>query len=101
MAIKHDSVADSWSTIVLNGAGQDKWLMDTVEEMVRNAQMQGVTTGQTEISSGIFGERRKVLVVNYTRLRDYRLYVYARDFGTNLDVSWYLTINPGGLKRMM
>src|SRR5262245_39473731 len=101
MAIRHDSVADSWNTLVHNGAGHDKWLLDTVEGMIREAQMPGVTTGQTDISGGMFSERRKFLVVNYARLRDYRLYISARDFGTNLDVSWYLTIQPGGLKRMV
>jgi hypothetical protein len=43
----------------------------------------------------------KFLVVNHGSIRDYHLYIGARDFGTNLDVSWYLTIQPGGLKRMM
>lgn len=101
MAIKHDSVASSWNTLVINGAGHDKWVMDTVEQMIKDAQMPGVTTGQQDINSGLFGQGRRFLCVNYNRLRDYRLYIGARDFGTNLDVSWYLTIQPGGLKRMM
>src|SRR5262249_16622408 len=101
MAIRHDSVAQSFNTLVLNGAGHDKWFMDTVEEMIRQAQMPSVSTGQMEISSGAFGEKRKMLCVNHARLRDYRLYICARDFGTNLDVAWYLTINPGAVKRTL
>ena len=41
MAIKHDSVASSWNTLVINGAGKDKWVMDTVEQMIKDAQMPG------------------------------------------------------------
>jgi len=36
-----------------------------------------------------------------TSLRDYRMYIGARDFGTNLDVSWYVTIQPSALKRAL
>ncbi|HEX77591.1 MAG TPA: hypothetical protein G4O03_04165 [Dehalococcoidia bacterium] len=32
-------------------------------------------------------------------LSDYRMYVSARDYGNNLDVSWYLTCEPGFFKR--
>ncbi len=34
-------------------------------------------------------------------LRDYKLYIGARDYGTSLDVSWYLTIQPSALKRTL
>jgi len=99
MALKHESVTSSWNTLVINGAGKDKWVMDTVEGMIKDAHMPGVTTGQQDVSTGLFGSKRKFLVVNHTSLRDYRLYIGARDFGTNLDVSWYLTIQPSALKR--
>jgi hypothetical protein len=99
MALKNESVTSSWNSLVINGAGKDKWVMDTVEGMIKNAHMPGVTTGQEEVSSGLFGARRKFLVVSHANLRDYKLYIGARDFGANLDVSWYLTINPGALKR--
>ena len=99
MALKHESVTSSWNTLVINGAGKDKWVMDTIEKMIKDAHMPGVTTGQEDVSSGLFGARRKFLVVNHQNLRDYRMYIGARDFGSNLDVSWYLTIQPSAMKR--
>src|SRR6266705_4231765 len=99
MALKNESVTSSWNSLVIQGAGKDKWVMDTVEQMIKEAHMPGVTTGQQEVSSGLFGAKRKFLVVNHTSLRDYRMYIGARDFGTNLDVPWYVTIQPSALKR--
>lgn len=89
MALKHESVTSSWNALVINGAGKDKWVMDTVEGMIKDAHMPNVTTGQMDISSGLFGAKRKFLVVNHNNLRDYRLYIGARDFGTNLDLGFY------------
>lgn len=99
MALKHESVASSWNALVIQGAGKDKWVMDKVEGMIKEAHMPGITTGQEVVSSGLFGAKRKFVVVNHNNLRDYKLYIGARDFGTNLDVSWYLTIQPSALKR--
>jgi hypothetical protein len=31
MALKYESVTSSWNALVVNGAGKDKWVMDTVE----------------------------------------------------------------------
>jgi hypothetical protein len=99
MALKRESVTSSWNALVINGAGKDKRVMDTIEQMIKDANMPGVTRVQEEVGSGLFGAKRKFLVVNHRNLRDYKLYIAARDFGSNLDVSWYLTIQPSALKR--
>ena len=51
-------------------------------------------------SSFIFGAKRDFLVASHQTLRDSRIYIAARDFGSNLDISWYLTIQPRFLKRI-
>ena len=38
-------------------------------------------------------------MVSYSTLREYRMFIGARDIGTHLEVSWFLTLNPGFLKR--
>ena len=45
----------------------------------------------------VLGSARKFLVVVYKgnfRLKPYQIFVNARDFGNNLDVSWYMTYRP-------
>jgi hypothetical protein len=37
------------------------------------------------------GKRRDYLLLTHERFDDYLMCVGARDYGTNLDVSWYLT----------
>ena len=46
-----------------------------------------------------FGEKRPFLIVQNLRTKNYKMYINARDFGTNLDVSWYFMVEPRYLKR--
>ena len=61
--------------------------------------MPGVIAQQQAVSSGMFGTKRDFLVVAHTNLRDYKMYIGARDYGIHLDVAWYLTAEPRFLKR--
>ena len=99
MALKHEAVVDRWNALVISGAGKSKWAVQRIESMIKEANMPGVSLTQRDVSSGLFGAKRNFLVVGHNNLRDYHMYIGARDFGTNLDVSWYLTIEPGPLKR--
>ena len=99
MALKHEAVVDRWNALVISGAGKSKWAVQRIESMIKEANMPGVFLQQRDVSSGLFGAKRNFLVVGHNNLRDYHMYIGARDFGTNLDVSWYLTIEPGPLKR--
>jgi hypothetical protein len=44
---------------------------------------------------GLFGKEREYLMVTAERLKDYKIYICARDYGKYLDVQWYLTCDPG------
>jgi len=101
MALKNESVVDKWNTLVENGAGRAKWTLDTVESKIKAANMPGVRTGQREVSAGVFGAKRVFLQVANDSLKDFLLYIGARDYGVHLDVSWYLTVQPTGLKRAL
>jgi hypothetical protein len=99
--LKHEAVLRRWNTMVLYGAGKDKWVMDTVEGMIKETQMPNVYAGQQEVSAGLLGGKRNFLVVTHSSLRDYKMYISTRDFGVHLDVSWYLTAEPRFLKRTL
>jgi hypothetical protein len=99
MALKNESVVDKWNTLVVNGAGRDIQVMDAIADKINGAQMPGVKVEKGSISLGMFGGKRAFVTVAYQSLPDFRLYVGARDFGTHLDVSWYLTVQPRGFKR--
>jgi hypothetical protein len=99
MALKHEAVVDNWNVLVIAGAGRGKQVLQQIESMIKETNMPGVILQQRDVSSGLFGSKRNFLVAGHNNLRDYHMYIGARDFGTNLDVSWYLTIEPGPLKR--
>jgi hypothetical protein len=50
---------------------------------------------------GAFGIKRNYLLVTNEGLRDFRMYIGARDYGNNLDVCWYLTCEPGLFKQTL
>ena len=73
--------------------------MDIVESNLKDARMPGFFAQKRDVSSGLFSTKRNFLVVGHNNLKDYHMYIGARDFGAHLDVSWYVTIEPGFLKR--
>ena len=99
MAIRHEAVVDNWNVIIEQGAGRGHTLLTTVEQQIKESNLPNVSSGMHDVSGGLFGAKRRFLCVNHTHLRDYRIYIGARDYGTHLDVGWYLTIQPGFLKR--
>src|SRR6266446_3345688 len=75
-------------------------VMSTIEQMLKDANMPGITCRQTDVSAGtIFGKKRDCLLVTLNTLKEYRMFIGARDVGAHLEVSWFMTIAPGFLKR--
>jgi hypothetical protein len=99
MALKNESVVDKWNTLVENGAGRAKQVMDAIETKIKAANIPGVRTSQRDVSSGMFGTKRSFIHVGNDSLPDFLLYIGARDYGVHLDVAWFLTVQPTGLKR--
>jgi hypothetical protein len=99
--LRSDAVLDSWKYIVEQGAGRGDFVLGTIERFVIDAHMPGVTSRQEPIAIELFGEKRPFLIVTNTKHKEYKMYISARDFGTNLDVSWYFTAEPKFLKRTL
>jgi hypothetical protein len=97
--LSREKVLDSWFGLVHRGAGKNQWVIAKTEEAIKEANPPGVSCKREVVSAGLFGEKRDFLVVTHQRLREYAMFINARDFGRDLDVSWYLTVNPGSLKR--
>ena len=101
MALRHEAVVEKWNRVIINGAGRGNWVIEQIDIKLNEAKMPGVFAQEREVSSGLFGEKRPFLVLGHNAFRDYHMYIGARDFGAHLDVSWYLTIEPGPLKRTL
>jgi hypothetical protein len=98
VTLKKQSVIDQWGTIVEHGAGREKWVLDTTEQLIREAKMPGIVFKQDQVTMGMFGTKRNFVIVGHQGLKEYYMYIGARDFGMHLDANWFLTLLPSGLK---
>jgi hypothetical protein len=73
--------------------------MDKTEEFLREAKLPNVFGRREPVSAGLFSEKRDFLILTHGGLKEYAMFVGARDYGRDLDVSWFMTVNPGFLKR--
>ena len=100
--LSRDIVIQQWGYVIEQGAGNDKMVMDSVKQMIEDANLPGVTCRQTDVSTGgIFGRKRAFLLTTLNTLKDYRMFIGARDVGAHLEASWFMTVAPGFMKRSM
>jgi hypothetical protein len=99
--LRQDQVEDSWSTLIENAQGKAEGIFHNTEAFIKENNLDSLLMTNESIAPGfvksMFGKAREFLVVVYSesfRLKPYQIFVNARDFGNNLDVSWYLTYRP-------
>jgi hypothetical protein len=97
--LKAEKVVRQWGTIIERGAGRDKWVLDHTQTLIREACPPTVVLRREPVSTGMFSEKREFLIVTHNAIREYAMFINAQNFGQDLSVSWYLTVNPGFLKR--
>jgi hypothetical protein len=109
MALSQDAVVDSWGTLVSKQAsrytdvyGMISEHIDAVVKVKGSGPWASISKEQASVAGqrglgSLLGEKRDRLIV---RWGDYKIYVCSRPYGTDLDVSWNLTFEPGILKRM-
>jgi len=105
VTLKDEKVMDRWSVLIVNGQGRAEELFDMVASNIDKIsppevefQMEVVKPG---LLKGLMGKKREYLMVTNSAIKDYRMYIGARDYGKTLDVSWYLTVEPGFFKKQI
>jgi hypothetical protein len=110
--LRDQKILDNWSVLIKDAHGKAE---EIFRETLKSIEESGVPGVKTETVSAVavptfFGhvsplwkrdkryEERKYILVKNDILKDFRMYIGARDYGKNLDVSWYLTCEPGILK---
>src|SRR5215467_3137389 len=99
--LSKETILEQWGEVIPVGAGHAKDIMRKTERLIIDAKLPGVITRIDTVSTGMFSTRREFLIVTNSRAEDYVLFISARDYGTMLDVSWFLTLRPGFLKRSL
>jgi len=104
VTFRNEKILDSWSVLIEDAQGKADEIYSSVLKFLQESKIPDVKTETvTGVVPGFFGPKghRDYLMAKNERLKDYRMYVGARDYGKNLNVSWYLTCEPGPLKRMV
>lgn len=105
VTLKDEKVMDRWSVLIANAQGRAEDLFERTISNIKEMsppdveyQMEVVKPGWLK---GLMGKKREYLMITNGGLKDYRMYIGARDYGRTLDVSWYLTIEPGFFKKQI
>lgn len=99
--VRSQEVIDSWSVLIEDACGKADEVFAGTEGFIVQSKAPNVKTRKKKIAPGIIrrlaGHKRDFLIVTENgnaRLKPYQMFIGARDYGNNLDVSWYLTFRP-------
>lgn len=103
-----DQVVEQWGHLIRNANGMSEKIFDSIETAINRTGATDVKVERQQISPGLFrgmlgGKRSFIVITNKDNpnLRAYKMYIGARDYGVNLQVSWYLVYQPGAQGKIM
>ena len=102
--LSEEKVLDSWSILIENGQGRGIEVYSDFLSFLEESNVPEIDAKTVRVVpgwlKGLFGKEREYLMVTTERLKDYKIYVCARDYGKYLDVQWYLTCEPGFFSKV-
>ncbi len=105
VTLQDEKIMDRWSMVVENGHGNGEQIYKDTESFIQVLQVPGIGIERVKVRpswlKGLFGNERNYVMVTSESLKDYRMFLGARDYGNNLDLSWYLTCEPGFFKKSL
>ena len=99
--LRRQQIIERWDTLLDGAQGHGDQVVGTTLRSLDRMQLPAVHWAQDALSPGVLrglaGDTRPFLIVHHTanpRLKTYRMYVNVRDYGTNLQTSWFLAYHP-------
>ena len=99
ITLRKNAVIESWGMIIEGGAGKEKRIMEETYQYLQQANIPDIRLRKDIVSTGMFGRKREYVILGHNVLREYVMFIGAKDFGANLDASWFLTLWTSGFKR--
>ena len=100
--IGKENVVDQWDVLIGGGQGRADNIFDDTQKRITATKAPDIKMERQDVTPGVVrgflgGKRPFLLISNTTNyhLKLYRMYINARDYGNNLQVSWYLVYQPG------
>ncbi|NLS76654.1 MAG: hypothetical protein GXY76_05260 [Chloroflexi bacterium] len=95
--VRKQQIVEEWGILIQGGQEHAAKILEQSRELITTSKAPHITMEEKGIAAGflrgITGERRTFLVVtNRTNanLKSYEMYLSAREYGDNLQVSWYV-----------
>jgi hypothetical protein len=105
ITLKDEKIIDRWSMIVENGQEKSEQIYQDTETYIKESKAPGIRIERAKVRpgwlKGLFGNERNYMMVSNDALSDYRMFIGARDYGDNLDISWFLTCEPGFFSKKL
>jgi hypothetical protein len=99
--LTREEIIDRWAVLIENGKGHADEIFNDTKGFIEKSEAPRIAIERKEIAptimKDILGVRRSFLEVTdleNPKLENYKTFICARDYGNNLDVSWYLTYKP-------
>lgn len=106
--LRKEQVLESWGMLIESGQGRYNEVFEDTENFIRESKAPSLETSKAQMAPGIigsfFGAQRDFLMVKdqqSSMLNPYQIFINARDYGNNLDISWYLTYRPSILEALL
>ncbi|KCZ70298.1 hypothetical protein ANME2D_03414 [Candidatus Methanoperedens nitroreducens] len=106
--LRKEQVLDSWGMLIENGQGKFNEIFKDTEDFIKESKAPSLGIRKEKMSPGIIGSffsaKRDFLMVKdqqSSMLSPYQIFINARDYGNNLDVSWYLTYRPSLFEALL
>ena len=106
--LKKQQVLESYHELISQGQGEAENTFDEIITQITDNQVPVIKMSKESaalsLMGKLFGRKREFIIVTNTtnkRLKAYRIYVNARDYGTNLQVSWYLVSKVGFCRALL
>lgn len=105
--LKTEQVVERWHLLLENAQGNAEKVFQDIETRLAGTKVPDIKVQKSNFAPGffrgLFGGGRDFLVVTETenfRLRPFQIFINARDYGNNLDVSWYMTYRLSWWQRI-
>ena len=99
--LRKEQVIDKWGVLIEDGQGKADEVFQDTENFIRETKAPAIGMKIKKMAPGIIKgalgiQRDFLVVINQERIRldPYQIFINARDYGNNLDISWYLTYRP-------
>ncbi len=102
--LTEEKVLDSWGITIPGAQGRENEVFESIAKEISQLVLPGVDLTREEVAAGflkgLFGQKREFLFIRNREIPDYKIYVGVRSYGKTLDVSWFVTFEPGFFKRV-